>query len=105
MYMTGTGLANDTPAKSRLGPDFQLQSHRFLSSVAGIEKRCFPLIMDDDEIPDLIDANEDANSTRVTADLSMKKVPITIVTGKDSSLSSTAPPIALMLCDRLPWCR
>lgn len=42
--------------------------------------------MNDDEIPDLIDANESGNlnHARVKPDQSVKKVPITIVTGKDS---------------------
>jgi len=43
----------------------------------------FRLIMDDEEIPILIDANEDnnLNSSTVKVDQSIKKVPITIVTG------------------------
>lgn len=60
--------------------------------------------MDDDEIPDLIDVREngDSNSPRVKADQPLRKVPITIVTGRDSSLSSIYLFNALTNRDRLP---
>lgn len=60
--------------------------------------------MDDDEIPDLIDVHEngDSSSPRIKVDQPLRKVPITIVTGRDSSLSSISPFKALTNRDRLP---